>query len=140
MRYRLARIRRIACIQLSGPLEQGDALRLDTLVTKTAAATTRRFVRWLILDSPGGSVGEAKQLADVVRNRILWTSNLHILVMATSLKSKMSQQDSNAQAAAFWFSLPVQTGFWCRIRWPTHALAFTVHTLSRAAQRKALPR
>jgi hypothetical protein len=70
----------VCVVELTGPITPGDAERLENAVRQaTRRAPASRFVRWLVLGSPGGDVLEAMRLADVVRNRLLWTSNLNVV-------------------------------------------------------------
>jgi len=63
---------------LEGPIVAADAVTIDTMLAGHNAADNS-FARWLVLNSPGGDVSEAGRIADVVRNRLLWTTNLNMV-------------------------------------------------------------
>lgn len=63
---------------LEGLIAAGDAAAIDATLAGHNAVDNS-FARWLVLNSPGGDVAEAVRIADVVRNRLLWTTNLNIV-------------------------------------------------------------
>lgn len=58
---------------MHGPVVEGDAKKL--LLILSVKPKTSDFYRWLVLDSPGGDVREALNLAKVVRDAMLRTQN-----------------------------------------------------------------
>lgn len=63
---------------LEGAIAAGDAVTIDTTLAGHNAVDNS-FARWLVLNSPGGDVAEAIRIADVVRKRLLSTTNLNFV-------------------------------------------------------------
>lgn len=53
-------------IKATGPIRAGDATKLENLVRD--ATVDEKGLRRIILESPGGEVGEAVRVAEIIRN------------------------------------------------------------------------